>query len=268
MSDITSTVVDSQFKSLLNLVLEYGEPRADRTGVGTTATFGAFAAFDTGTQGFPLLSLKHTNFEAVKAELLWFLSGSTNIKDLDSGIWDEWASDEGSIGPGYGKQWRNWNGVDQVDQLIDGIKNNPHSRRHILSAWNVSDIPDMHLPPCHYAAQFYVRNNNTLSLMVHQRSADLMLGVPFNIASYALLQQLIAHVCNMGVGDYVHTFGDLHIYNNHKEAAKSLLDKQSPGGPCNVTINPDLDNIDKVQPSDIALVDYVSNEKIDLPIAV
>ncbi len=215
-----------QYLDLLRHVLEHGEERPDRTGTGTLSVFGAQARYDM-REGFPLLTTKKVLFSAVVRELLWFLRGSTNINDeltQHTPIWDAWADENGDLGPIYGHQWRNWGGrgTDQIKQALDLIKDNPMSRRIIVNAWNVDDIPKMALPPCHTMFQFYVQNGR-LDCQLYQRSADLALGVPFNIASYALLTTLIAAECGLEPGVFVHTFGDAHIYSNHIEGVKEQL---------------------------------------------
>ena len=273
----------TQFDKLITLALQ-GNRRTDRTGVGTRSFFGAQIAFDHRTHGFPLLTTKNTNFNAIKKELLWFISGSTNINDLDSKIWDEWADENGDVGPVYGKQWRSWDvpygnladipqgvlmdqPIDQLSQVIDSIKTNPFSRRHIINSWNVADLEKMNLPPCHYAMQFYVHDDEHLSVMVHQRSADLMLGVPFNIASYSLLLKMVAQVTGLNPAKHIHTFGDLHIYENHVDAARELLTRGHHPSP-SVELNPDIDNIDDFKLDDITLTEYKSHPAIKLPVAV
>ena len=220
-----------EYLDLLKKVKESGKPKGDRTGTGTLSIFGHQMRFDL-QDSFPLLTTKKIHFKSVAYELLWFLKGDTNIKYLkDNGvsIWDEWADENGDLGPVYGKQWRDWKGAngfhDQISNVIDQIKNNPNSRRHIVSAWNVAEIPSMALAPCHILFQFYVQDGK-LSCQLYQRSADIFLGVPFNIASYALLTHMIAHVCNLEVGDFVHTFGDAHIYNNHIDQINLQLSRK------------------------------------------
>lgn len=223
-----------QYLELIDQVLTFGEERGDRTGTGTISLFGTQTRYPL-ADGFPLLTTKEVNFRAVVAELLWMLKGSTNIKDLDSKIWDEWADENGELGPIYGHQWRKWGasrgrggiliprpGIDQIQQAIDTINNSPTSRRIIVSAWNVEDVPEMALPPCHLLFQFYVRSGR-LDCQFYQRSADLALGVPFNIASYALLTHLIANECGLRPGVLVHTIGDAHVYLNHVDGLKEQL---------------------------------------------
>ena len=231
-----------QYLDLVKHVLKNGDYKGDRTGTGTKSVFGYQMRFDL-NDGFPLVTTKKLHLKSIIHELLWFINGETNIKYLsDNGvkIWDAWADDSGNLGPVYGSQWRNWNNekIDQISQLIDLIKNNPDSRRMLVSAWNPSVLPDTKksfsenvmngkaaLPPCHAFFQFYV-SNNKLSCQLYQRSADIFLGVPFNIASYALFTHMIAHVCNLDVGDFVHTFGDAHIYSNHTEQIELQLSRK------------------------------------------
>ena len=229
-----------QYLDLLQHILDDGFQKGDRTGTGTISVFGYQMRFDL-EKGFPLLTTKKVHLRSIIHELLWLINGDTNIKYLHDNkvtIWDEWADSNGDLGPIYGAQWRNWNneGIDQIADLIESIKNNPNSRRHIVTAWNPSVLPDEKskdfaknvadgkaaLPPCHAFFQFYVADNK-LSCQLYQRSADVFLGVPFNIASYSLLTMMIAQVCNLGLGDFVHTFGDVHIYNNHIEQVKLQL---------------------------------------------
>jgi len=222
----------NQYETLLRYVYENGHSKSDRTGIGTKSVFGYQMRFDL-SEGFPLITTKKLHFKSIVYELLWFLRGDTNIKYLNDNnvtIWDEWADENGELGPIYGYQWRSWplpddRHIDQISELIAGLKKNPNSRRHIVSAWNVADINKMALPPCHILFQFYVVND-TLSCQMYQRSADSFLGVPFNIASYALLTQMIAHVCGYKLGDFIHTFGDVHIYNNHIEQVKLQLSRE------------------------------------------
>lgn len=221
------------YLDLLRKVLNEGEERIDRTGVGTTSLFGTQMRIDI-SQNFPLLTTKKVHFKSIAYELLWFLKGDTNIKYLqDHGvrIWNEWADAEGNLGPVYGAQWRHWKCadgriIDQIKQLIEGIKNDPFGRRHIVSAWNVGEIDQMALPPCHSFFQFYVSTKGHLSCQLYQRSGDLFLGVPFNIASYSLLTYMIAQVCQLQPGTFVHTLGDAHIYNNHREQVELQLSRE------------------------------------------
>lgn len=234
-----------QYLDLLSKVLHEGVQKHDRTGTGTVSLFGHQMRFKL-QDGFPLLTTKKLHTRSIFIELLWFLKGDTNIqylKDNKVRIWDEWADENGNLGPVYGYQWRKWPNykgghIDQISQLIESIKNNPDSRRHLLSAWNVGMIDEMALPPCHILFQFYVANGK-LSCQLYQRSADLFLGVPFNIASYSLLTHMIAQVCGLGVGDFVHTFGDVHIYNNHIEQCKLQLTRDVRPLP-KLTLNPEI----------------------------
>lgn len=230
---------EHQYLNLLRDVLENGVVRDDRTGTGTLGTFGRQIRFDLG-QGFPLLTTKKVHFKAIIVELLWFLRGDTNIKFLhDHGvtIWDEWADENGDLGPVYGKQWRSWDAfewrkgeIDQIAKLIQGLRENPYSRRHIVSAWNPAEVDDMALPPCHCLFQFYV-SRGKLSCHLYQRSADLFLGVPFNIASYALLTEMVAAVVGLEPGEFVHTFGDAHIYLNHLDQVREQLTREPKDWP-------------------------------------
>ena len=219
------------YLGLLRDILENGTPRQDRTGVGTRAVFGRQLRFNL-QEGFPLLTTKKVNFRGVAEELFWFLRGETNIRSLQEKgvkIWNEWADENGELGPVYGAQWRNWRGPngthDQIKSLVQGLKDSPHSRRHIVSAWNVGQLNEMALPPCHMAFQCFVAQGR-LSLQLYQRSADIFLGVPFNIASYSLLVHLLAAELGLGVGEFVHTFGDAHLYDNHIEQAKLQLSRE------------------------------------------
>ena len=220
-----------QYLDLLEHIIKNGEEKEDRTGTGTISVFGHQMRFNL-QDGFPLVTTKKLHLKSIIYELIWFLSGDTNIRFLqDNGvsIWNEWAGPDGDLGPVYGKQWRSWEcrdgrSIDQISNLISNLKNSPQSRRHIISAWNVGDVENMALPPCHCLFQFYV-SNNKLSCHLYQRSADVFLGVPFNIASYALLTHMIAHVCKFEVGDFVHTLGDAHIYSNHLEQVKVQLER-------------------------------------------
>lgn len=267
------------YHDLLTDVLENGEERADRTGTGTLSLFGRQARYDL-RQGFPCLTTKKLHLRSIIHELLWFLKGETNIAYLRENqvtIWDEWADHQGNLGPVYGKQWRAWQTqdgkiIDQISQLIDSLKNNPHSRRHIVSAWNVSDIPHMALPPCHLLFQFYVHqpvgsHPPGLSCQLYQRSADLFLGVPFNIASYALLTHLIAQVCGYQARDFIHTFGDLHLYKNHLAQARLQLTREPRPLPT-IRINPAVTSIDSFTFQDISLENYHPHPTIKAPIAI
>jgi thymidylate synthase len=265
-----------QYHDLLRLVLDQGEPRMDRTGVGTLSVFGAQARFDLGPNGpgFPLLTTKKLHLKSIIYELLWFLRGETNIRYLNEHgvtIWDEWADEHGDLGRVYGAQWRDWHGgngvrVDQIENVIEQIRENPSSRRLIVSAWNPAEIEGMALPPCHVLFQFYVQNGE-LSCQLYQRSADLFLGVPFNIASYSLLTLMMAQVCNLTPGDFVHTFGDLHLYQNHIEQAREQLTRECRPLP-RMRLNPAVKNIHDFTFEDFELLDYNPHPSIKAPIAV
>lgn len=257
------------YHELLRRVLEEGEVREDRTGVGTRSLFGERMVFDL-EDGFPLLTTKKVHWKSVVAELLWFLRGETNVDYLHRHgvtIWDEWADENGELGPVYGAQWRNWNGIDQFQQLMDGLHRDPHSRRHILSAWNVSDLGKMALPPCHILSQFHVDNRGRLSCQLYQRSADMFLGVPFNIASYALLTHLIARDLGCGVGRLVHVLGDCHVYRNHEEQVRTLLSRQAYPLP-RLRLSPACSDIFDITPADIEIVGYRHHPAIPAPVAV
>ena len=266
------------YLDLLTDVLENGEERGDRTGTGTLSVFGRQARYDL-RKGFPCLTTKKLHLRSIIHELLWFLKGETNIgylKENKVRIWDEWADENGDLGPVYGQQWRSWakdNGetVDQIAQLIDGLKNNPTSRRHLVSAWNVGKVDEMALPPCHLLFQFYVHDPDSerpgLSCQLYQRSADLFLGVPFNIASYALLTLMIAQVCGYEARDFVHTFGDLHLYSNHLDQAREQL-VRSPNSLPTMKINPEITGIDDFTFDDFELVDYEAHPHIKAAVAV
>ncbi|MGB0166470.1 MAG: thymidylate synthase [Luteibaculum sp.] len=262
-----------QYHKLLEHILETGVDKSDRTGTGTRSVFGYQMRFNL-QEGFPLVTTKKLHLRSIIHELLWFLQGDTNIKYLkDNGvsIWDEWADENGNLGPVYGHQWRSWpnpNGgsIDQISNLVKGLKNNPNSRRHIVSAWNVPDIENMALPPCHCLFQFYVANGK-LSCQLYQRSADVFLGVPFNIASYALLTQMLAQVCDLEMGDFVHTFGDAHLYSNHFEQAQLQLSRSYFPLP-EMKINPEVKDIFSFQFEDFELLNYQSHPHIKAPVAV
>ena len=262
-----------QYHDLLRLVLKQGAVRTDRTGVGTLSVFGAQARFDL-RETFPLLTTKKLHLKSIIYELLWFLRGETNVRYLNEHgvtIWDEWADEKGDLGRVYGAQWRDWRGmngarVDQIDKVISQIKTDPHSRRLIVSAWNPAEIETMALPPCHVLFQFYVQNGE-LSCQLYQRSADLFLGVPFNIASYSLLTMMMAHVCDLLPGDFVHTFGDLHLYQNHLEQAREQLARQCRPLP-RMRLNPAVKNIHEFKFEDFELLDYNPHPSIKAPIAV
>ncbi|OQA01551.1 MAG: Thymidylate synthase 2 [Bacteroidetes bacterium ADurb.Bin408] len=261
-----------QYHDLMKHVLAHGQKKEDRTGTGTISVFGYQMRFNL-EEGFPLLTTKKLHLKSIIYELLWFLKGETNIKYLkDNGvsIWDEWADKDGNLGPVYGAQWRSWQGrdktVDQISELIKQIKSNPDSRRLMISAWNVAEIEKMALPPCHVLFQFYVANGR-LSCQLYQRSADIFIGVPFNIASYALLTMMIAQVCNLKPGDFVHTFGDAHIYANHIEQAKLQLSRDLKPLPTMI-INPAVKDIFSFQFADFQLTGYDPHPHIKAPVAV
>ncbi|TRX72221.1 thymidylate synthase [Carboxylicivirga sp. M1479] len=262
-----------QYLDLLDRVLEEGFKKEDRTGTGTTSVFGHQMRFDL-SEGFPLLTTKKLHLKSIIHELIWFLKGSTNVKYLQENgvrIWNEWAKENGDLGPIYGYQWRSWpdyNGghIDQIKQVIESIKNNPDSRRHIVSAWNVGAIDDMQLPPCHILFQFYVADGK-LSCQLYQRSADIFLGVPFNIASYAILTMMVAQVCDLQPGTFVHTLGDAHIYQNHLEQVKLQLTREPKTLP-QLKINPERKCIDDFVFEDFELVNYESHPHIKGAISV
>lgn len=263
----------NSYLKLMKNVLDNGTKKNDRTGVGTLSIFGAQMRFDL-EKGFPALTTKKLHLRSIIYELLWFLKGNTNIKYLKDNnvrIWDEWADVNGDLGPVYGHQWRSWMSndgiiIDQISELIKNIKQKPNSRRLIVSAWNVGDIPKMALPPCHSFFQFYV-SNNKLSCQLYQRSADVFLGLPFNIASYSLLCMMIAQVCNLGVGDFVHTLGDTHLYLNHLEQAKMQL-KRTPKELPTMKINPKIKNINDFKFEDFELVNYNPDPHIKATVAI
>ena len=254
-------------------VLDEGQEKSDRTGTGTLSIFGHQMRFDL-SKGFPLVTTKKVHLKSIIHELIWFLQGSTNIsylKENGVSIWDEWADENGDLGPVYGAQWRSWpdgnNGtIDQIENLINGINNNPDSRRHIVSAWNPALVDEMALPPCHSLFQFYVANGE-LSCQLYQRSADIFLGVPFNIASYALLTHMIAQVCNLKAGKFVHTLGDAHLYVNHLEQAKLQLSRKVMGLP-ELKLSSNVDSIFDFKFEDIEIINYESHPAISAPIAV
>ncbi len=268
-----------QYHQLLTDLLEQGEKRPDRTGTGTLSLFGYQMRFDL-AQGFPLVTTKKLHLRSIIHELLWFLKGDTNIKYLHDNkvtIWDEWADENGNLGPVYGYQWRSWGkdwrnpqsqgGIDQITALIESIKNNPASRRHIVSAWNVADVNSMALPPCHVMFQFYVHEDKRLSCQLYQRSADSFLGIPFNIASYALLVHMVAHVCGLKVGHFVHTLGDAHLYLNHIEQAKLQLSRTHYDLP-QLIIKRDVKSIFDFQYEDFEIVGYNAHPSIKADIAI
>ena len=259
-----------QYLDMLRYVLENGVDKMDRTGVGTRSVFGQQMRFDL-SKGFPLMTTKKMHLKSIIHELLWFIKGDTNVKYLqDNGvrIWNEWADENGDLGPIYGSQWRNWNGegIDQLAQVVDKLKNNPNDLRMIVSAWNVSKIPEMHLPPCHMMFQFYVANGK-LSCMLYQRSCDMFLGVPFNIASYALLTMMLAQVCDLEPGEFVHTLGDTHIYHNHFEQVKEQLRREPLPLPT-MKLNPQVKDINDFKYEDFTLENYECYGAIKAQVAV
>ena len=262
-----------QYLDLLRHVMENGVDRMDRTGTGTRGVFGHQMRFDL-SEGFPMVTTKKLHKKSIVHELIWFLAGDTNIAYLKENgvrIWDEWADENGDLGPVYGKQWRRWEGsdgkvIDQVKNVVEAIKNNPYSRRHIVSAWNPADVDDMALPPCHCLFQFHVANGK-LSCQLYQRSADIFLGVPFNIASYALLVHMMAQVCDLEVGDFVHTFGDAHIYSNHFEQVELQLSREPMKLP-RLKLNADVKKIDGFKYEDVKILGYKAHSHIAGKVAV
>ena len=262
-----------QYLDLMRLVYDQGEDKNDRTETGTKSVFGHQMRFDL-SKGFPLLTTKKLHLKSISYELLWFLRGDSNTKYLnDHGvrIWDEWADADGNLGPIYGVQWRKWqanNGrsIDQISKVIEQIKNNPDSRRIIVSAWNVGELETMKLPPCHAFFQFYV-NKGRLSCQLYQRSADIFLGVPFNIASYAILTMMVAQVCDLNPGEFIHTLGDAHIYSNHFSQVKEQLSRKPFPLP-RLVINPEIKDINKFQYSDFKLEDYQAHPHIKAKVAI
>ena len=269
-----------QYEDFMRHVFEHGVVKADRTGTGTRSWFGYQMRFDLG-EGFPLVTTKKLHLRSIIHELLWFLQGSSNVRYLRDNkvtIWDEWARADGELGPVYGVQWRSWptpdgGSIDQIAQVVQQIRSNPDSRRLIVSAWNVSDIPKMALPPCHLLFQFYVAPGESpsargkLSCQLYQRSCDIFLGVPFNIASYALLTLMVAQACKLKPGEFIHTFGDLHLYSNHVEQAKQQLSREPRPLP-KMKLNPKVKNIDTFKFEDFELVGYDPHPTIKAPIAV
>jgi thymidylate synthase len=262
-----------QYHQLMQHVLDHGVKKEDRTGTGTLSVFGHQTRYDL-SQGFPLVTTKKLHLKSIVHELLWFLQGDTNIKYLKENgvsIWDEWADEEGNLGPVYGHQWRSWQGasgetIDQITSVVNQIKRNPDSRRLIVSAWNVAEIEKMALPPCHAFFQFYVADGK-LSCQLYQRSADIFLGVPFNIASYALLTMMMAQVTGLKCGDFVHTMGDAHLYTNHVEQAKLQLSRECKSLPI-MKINPEIKDIFDFKFSDFELIGYEPHPHIKAPVAV
>lgn len=267
-----------QYLDMLTHILLKGHEKEDRTGTGTISVFGYQTRYDL-NEGFPLLTTKKLHLKSIIYELLWFLKGDTNIKYLnDNGvhIWDEWADENGDLGPVYGAQWRAWQAylpgesmpgiIDQIENVIESIKNNPESRRHMVVAWNPADVDYMALPPCHCLFQFYV-NDGKLSCQLYQRSADVFLGVPFNIASYALLTMMIAQVCDLKLGEFIHTFGDLHLYKNHIEQAKLQIQRYPYRLPV-MKLNKEVKNIEDFKYEDFELVDYISHPHIKAEVSV
>jgi len=261
------------YLDLLDHIMKTGVDKPDRTGTGIRSVFGYQMRFDL-SEGFPMVTTKKLHLRSIIHELLWFLKGETNIAYLKENgvrIWDEWADENGNLGPVYGYQWRSWpapNGesIDQISRLIEGIKNNPNSRRHIVSAWNPAFVDDMALPPCHCLFQFYVADGK-LSCQLYQRSADVFLGVPFNIASYALLTMMIAQVCDLELGEFVHSFGDVHIYSNHFDQVKEQLTRDPRPLP-QMIINPDVKNLFDFKFDDFEVVNYHPHPHIKAPVAV
>ena len=262
-----------QYHDLLNHILTHGTEKTDRTGTGTISVFGYQMRFNL-ADGFPMVTTKKVHWKSIVHELLWFLKGDTNIaylKENKVSIWDEWADENGNLGPVYGYQWRNWpdgkgGTIDQLAEVVKTLKSNPDSRRIMVSAWNVADIPQMKLPPCHALFQFYVANGK-LSCQLYQRSADVFLGVPFNIASYALLTEMVAQVCGLGLGEFIWTGGDTHIYSNHLEQVKEQLSRTFYPLP-QLKLNPEITDLFNFTYQDIELVNYQSHPAIKAPVAV
>lgn len=263
-----------QYLELMQRALVEGSYKSDRTGTGTYSIFGHQMRFDL-SEGFPLVTTKKLHLRSIVHELLWFLKGETNIGYLKENrvtIWDEWADESGDLGPVYGAQWRSWptpsgSSVDQIANVVREIKENPNSRRLIVNAWNVAEIPKMALPPCHCLFQFYVSSDGRLSCQLYQRSADIFLGVPFNIASYALLTHMIAQVTDLKVGDFIHTLGDAHLYSNHLEQAKTQLNRK-PHSLARLVLNPDIHRLEDFTYEDIRVENYECHPPISAPIAV
>ena len=266
-------MINNQYEQFLKYVLSNGTRKTDRTGTGTISVFGGQLRFNL-ADGFPLITTKKVHLKSIAYELLWFLKGETNTKYLNDhgvSIWDEWADENGELGPVYGKHWRSWEakdgkGIDQIAQALDLIKNNPDSRRILVNAWNVGEIDQMALMPCHTMFQFYVANGK-LSCQLYQRSADLFLGVPFNIASYALLTMMMAQVCGLGLGDFVHTFGDAHIYTNHLEQVNLQLSRDPKTFPI-MQLNTDIKSLFDFDFADFELIGYDPHPAIKAPVAI
>jgi thymidylate synthase len=262
-----------EYLRLINHILENGEEKGDRTGTGTLSVFGYQMRFDL-SKGFPMVTTKKVHLKSIIHELLWFIKGDTNVKYLQENgvrIWNEWADENGDLGPVYGKQWRDWkdnNGrsIDQLEQVIDMIKSNPNSRRIIVSAWNVGELDEMALMPCHAFFQFHVANGK-LNCQLYQRSADVFLGVPFNIASYAILTHMIAQICGLEAGTFVHTLGDAHLYTNHLEQARLQVSRKPMPLPT-LKLNPNIKNIDDFKFEDFEVLDYQHHPHISAPIAI
>ena len=263
----------NQYLDLMRHVLEHGDKKTDRTGTGTVSVFGWQMRFALG-KGFPLLTTKKLHTRSIIHELLWFLQGDTNIRYLKENgvsIWDDWADEQGDLGPVYGKQWRRWETadgrkIDQISQLVESLKSNPDSRRHLVSAWNPGEVDRMALPPCHALFQFYVANGK-LSCQLYQRSADIFLGVPFNIASYALLTLMVAQVCDLTPGDFIWTGGDCHLYSNHLDQAREQLSREPRALPT-MTLNPEIKDLFAFRIEDFTLSGYDPHPHIKAPIAV
>ncbi|MES1938537.1 thymidylate synthase [Salinisphaera hydrothermalis] len=268
-----TAAIEQPYLDLMREVRDHGVTKADRTGVGTKSVFGRQMRFDL-ARGFPALTTKKLHLRSIIHELLWFIAGDTNIaylRDNNVRIWDEWADENGDLGPVYGYQWRSWpapsgEAIDQLSRVIEAIRRNPDSRRHIVTAWNPAQVDDMALPPCHALFQFYVADGR-LSCQLYQRSADIFLGVPFNIASYAILTHMIAQVCDLAVGDFVHTLGDAHLYLNHLDQVETQLARE-PLSPPRLWLNPEIDDVFDFRFADIELLDYKSHPTIKAPIAV
>ncbi len=262
-----------QYLDLLRHVLEHGTEKSDRTGTGTRSVFGWQMRFDL-AEGFPLVTTKKLHLKSIVHELIWFLRGETNVRYLEENgvsIWDEWADADGELGPVYGKQWRSWQGadgrvIDQIAWVVDEIRRNPDSRRLVVSAWNVADLPKMALQPCHTMFQFYVADGR-LSCQLYQRSGDIFLGVPFNIASYALLTHMVAQVTGLRPGDFVHTLGDAHLYSNHFEQAREQLSREPRPLP-RLVLDPDVRALEAFRYEDVRVVDYAPHPAIKAPVAV